>query len=121
MCCAGQRSRPEHGYQKGTDVACATHQDESACSTHPTTEPQAGLRSLAALVVRLPALILVAAARVYQRALSPLLGRTCRFYPSCSEYFIGSVRRHGALSGALRGIARICRCHPFHPGGYDPP
>ena len=51
----------------------------------------------------------------------PSLGRRCRFYPSCSEYFIGAVRKYGAISGSLRGIWRICRCHPFNPGGYDPP
>jgi hypothetical protein len=79
------------------------------------------MNDIVSILVRLPASLLVAVVRVYQRTVSPLLGRTCRFYPSCSEYFIGSVRRHGALSGALRGIARICRCHPFHPGGYDPP
>jgi hypothetical protein len=79
------------------------------------------MNDIVSILVRLPASLLVAVVRVYQRTVSPLLGRTCRFYPSCSDYFIGSVRRHGALSGALRGIARICRCHPFHPGGYDPP
>ena len=79
------------------------------------------MNDIVSILVRLPASLLVAVVRVYQRTVSPLLGRTCRFYPSCSEYFIGSVRRHGALSGALRGIGRICRCHPFHPGGYDPP
>ena len=79
------------------------------------------MNDIVSILVRLPASLLVAVVRVYQRTVSPLLGRTCRFYPSCSEYFIGSVRRHGALSGALRGLWRVCRCHPFHPGGYDPP
>jgi putative membrane protein insertion efficiency factor len=59
--------------------------------------------------------------RVYQYTLSPLLGPRCRFVPSCSEYFILAVKKYGALSGSLRGVWRICRCHPFHPGGYDPP
>lgn len=79
------------------------------------------MRSILRLIVRLPGLILIAAARAYQLTLSPLLGRTCRFYPSCSEYFIRSVRRYGAVRGAARGIWRLLRCHPFHPGGYDPP
>jgi len=70
---------------------------------------------------RLPALALLALVRCYQLSISPLLGPHCRFHPSCSEYFLHSVRKHGAVRGGLRGIARICRCHPFHPGGYDPP
>ena len=69
----------------------------------------------------LPTWILLALVRLYQITLSPILGGHCRFYPSCSHYFIGAVRKHGALVGAWRGIVRICRCHPFHPGGYDPP
>ncbi len=64
---------------------------------------------------------LIAAVWLYQLLLSPLLGRRCRFYPTCSEYFIESVRRHGTIRGAWRGVCRICRCHPWHPGGYDPP
>jgi uncharacterized protein len=68
-----------------------------------------------------PSKLLVAGVRVYQWTLRPLLGPRCRFHPSCSEYFIGAVHKYGALSGTLRGIWRILRCHPFHPGGYDPP
>jgi uncharacterized protein len=73
------------------------------------------------LLVKAPAFVLVTLVRLYQWLISPLLGQRCRFYPSCSEYFIGAVRKYGAISGSLRGIWRICRCHPFHPGGYDPP
>jgi putative membrane protein insertion efficiency factor len=58
--------------------------------------------------------------RGYQLTLSPLLGRRCRFHPSCSQYFIDSVRKYGAVRGALRGLWRLARCHPFHPGGFDP-
>lgn len=75
------------------------------------------LRILAAL----PSLALIGLVRVYQYTLSPIIGRQCRFTPSCSNYFIGAVRKYGAVRGALRGVWRICRCHPFHPGGYDPP
>ncbi|MCA9075377.1 MAG: membrane protein insertion efficiency factor YidD [Planctomycetaceae bacterium] len=70
---------------------------------------------------QLPSLLLIGCVRLYQRFISPLLGPTCRFHPSCSEYFIGAVRKYGAISGTCRGIWRICKCHPFHPGGYDPP
>jgi putative membrane protein insertion efficiency factor len=69
----------------------------------------------------LPSRVLIGLVRVYQYTLSPLLGPRCRFVPSCSEYFILAVKKYGAISGSLRGIWRICRCHPFHPGGYDPP
>ncbi len=70
---------------------------------------------------QLPSQLLIGLVRLYQRFISPLLGPTCRFEPSCSEYFILAVRKYGAISGACRGMWRICRCHPFHPGGYDPP
>lgn len=66
-------------------------------------------------------LLLVGAVRVYQLCLSPLLPRACRFYPSCSQYFILAVRKFGPLQGSWKGVCRICRCHPWHPGGYDPP
>ena len=79
------------------------------------------LGRIATALVRLPAWGLIGVVRVYQWTLSPLLGRHCRFYPTCSAYFIESVRKHGAIRGAWRGILRICRCHPWHPGGFDPP
>jgi putative membrane protein insertion efficiency factor len=72
-------------------------------------------------VARVPAAGLILVVRLYQWTLSPLVGRVCRFQPSCSNYMIGAVRKHGAVKGGWRGILRICRCHPFHPGGYDPP
>jgi putative membrane protein insertion efficiency factor len=75
----------------------------------------------ARLLWSLPRRCLVAAVRVYQWTLSPLVGRYCRFQPTCSNYFIGAVEKYGAVRGSCKGVARICRCHPFHPGGYDPP
>ena len=57
----------------------------------------------------------------YRRLVSPFLGDCCRFYPSCSEYTIGSLRLNGTLVGILDGMWRILRCHPFHPGGLDEP
>ena len=68
-----------------------------------------------------PGKTLILLVRCYQRAISPWLGRNCRFTPSCSQYFIESVSQYGALKGSWRGACRICRCHPFHPGGHDPP
>jgi putative membrane protein insertion efficiency factor len=58
---------------------------------------------------------------LYKLSLSPLLGRHCRFEPSCSTYFIEAVRKYGPVRGAWRGLRRIARCHPWNPGGYDPP
>ncbi len=55
----------------------------------------------------------------YRRFISPLKPPTCRFYPTCSEYALESVERHGALKGSYLTIIRICKCHPFHPGGVD--
>jgi putative membrane protein insertion efficiency factor len=65
--------------------------------------------------------LLVLFVRGYQLVLRPILPASCRFTPSCSEYFIGAVRKYGPIRGAWRGVCRIARCHPWHPGGYDPP
>jgi putative membrane protein insertion efficiency factor len=68
--------------------------------------------------------LLIGAIRLYQVTLSPLLsafGPVCRFEPSCSRYMIGSLRKYGLFKGLARGIVRVSRCHPWHPGGYDPP
>jgi uncharacterized protein len=72
-------------------------------------------------ILNIPANLLVGLVRIYQLLLSPIFGGRCRFYPSCSEYFILAVRKYGAISGSFRGAWRILRCHPFNAGGYDPP
>jgi putative membrane protein insertion efficiency factor len=59
--------------------------------------------------------------RSYQVILRPLLPSVCRFYPSCSEYFIEAVQKHGPIRGTWKGVGRICRCHPWNEGGFDPP
>ena len=70
---------------------------------------------------RLPEQAIVLAVRIYQLTISPLLGPHCRFTPTCSSYFIQAVQKYGVLKGCWRGTCRILRCHPFHPGGHDPP
>ena len=65
--------------------------------------------------------LLIAGVRFYQALLRPLLPPTCRYVPSCSEYFILAMQKHGPFRGALKGVCRICRCHPWGLGGYDPP
>lgn len=63
----------------------------------------------------------MALVRFYQVALSPLKGGpTCRFYPTCSQYAYEALRKHGAIKGTYLAVRRVLRCHPFHPGGYDP-
>ncbi len=57
--------------------------------------------------------------RMYRKYISPLKGQTCRFYPSCSQYFIQALEKYGVIKGTYLGIKRIVKCHPFHPGGYD--
>lgn len=64
--------------------------------------------------------LLIGLIRVYQYAISPLLGRSCRYIPSCSEYTAEAVGKYGVVKGGWLGAKRICRCHPWHPGGYDP-
>ena len=58
--------------------------------------------------------------RLYKVCISPLFGNACRFYPSCSDYAREAVLRHGWLRGGTLACKRICRCHPWHPGGKDP-
>jgi putative membrane protein insertion efficiency factor len=65
--------------------------------------------------------LLIALIRIYQFMLSPLLGNVCRFEPSCSRYMVASLRKYGLLRGLARGLRRLSRCHPWNPGGYDPP
>ena len=68
--------------------------------------------------------LLSALVRGYRAFVSPLLvaafGARCRFVPTCSEYALESLERHGPFSGSARAVARLCRCHPFHPGGFEP-
>jgi putative membrane protein insertion efficiency factor len=66
-------------------------------------------------------LVLISCVRFYQCMLRPLLPPLCRFEPSCSEYFIGAVRKYGAVRGTCKGVGRLCRCHPWGAGGFDPP
>ncbi|ADE56828.1 MULTISPECIES: membrane protein insertion efficiency factor YidD [Aminobacterium] len=64
--------------------------------------------------------IAVTAIRFYQKWISPMLGKNCRFYPTCSQYTLEAIEMHGILIGSWLGLIRIMKCGPWHPGGYDP-
>jgi len=79
----------------------------------------------AAALLRLPGRVaaegLILLIRAYQWGIAPLLGNVCRFEPSCSRYMVGALRKYGFIRGLLKGLGRVARCHPWNPGGYDPP
>jgi putative membrane protein insertion efficiency factor len=88
-------------------------QEDALSEDGPSAEDEA---ENSTFVVRLA----LGAIGFYQRFLSPLTPPSCRFYPTCSHYAFGSIRRFGLLRGGWLGLKRLCKCHPFHPGGYDP-
>lgn len=67
--------------------------------------------------LRVPLILLI---RLYQLVISPLKPPTCRFYPTCSQYAMQAVEKYGAIKGSWMAVKRLLKCHPFHPGGYDP-
>jgi putative membrane protein insertion efficiency factor len=71
-------------------------------------------------IARWPRLVVLGLIRVYQVSLAHIMVSQCRYTPSCSRYTYEAVERYGALRGSWMGVKRILRCHPFHPGGYDP-
>jgi len=64
--------------------------------------------------------ILISLLKFYKAVISPWLPPSCRFVPTCSEYAREAIERHGAMRGSWMGVRRLLKCHPFHPGGYDP-
>lgn len=69
---------------------------------------------------KLVQLLLCGGIRLYQKCISPLLPKACRYYPTCSAYAYESITRYGPFKGSFLAVKRILRCHPFHEGGYDP-
>lgn len=89
---------------------------------HEPRPTQHNFLTRAALALwHLPREVIVVCVRVYQWTLSPLVGRDCRFEPTCSHYMIGAVRKYGAVRGCCKGAWRICRCNPWGGSGHDPP
>ena len=70
-------------------------------------------------IARIPRLLLMGLIRVYQLTISPLIGPTCKYYPSCSHYGFEAVRRHGAVRGTVLAGWRVLRCNPWSNGGVD--
>ncbi|MDO5707315.1 MAG: membrane protein insertion efficiency factor YidD [Andreesenia angusta] len=64
--------------------------------------------------------LIIHSLKIYQNKISPYKPRTCRFYPTCSDYAIQAINKYGILKGGIKSIYRILRCNPFNPGGYDP-
>jgi hypothetical protein len=79
------------------------------------------LKRLLKFIWNIPANCLIGLVRIYQLTLSPIVGRQCRFEPTCSNYMIQAIRKYGAVRGTLKGLWRILRCQPFAKAGYDPP
>lgn len=102
----------EHEPVRRTSIAL-----DQAAGGYPAV---ARARRLLGLAGSLPARALTGLIRLYQVVVSPALPPSCRFYPSCSQYALEAVRRHGAFRGSWLGLRRLLRCHPWHPGGYDP-
>lgn len=63
--------------------------------------------------------VLLLGLRLYKRLISPLLPPACRFYPSCSQYALEAIQKHGSVRGVILALGRLARCHPLHPGGVD--
>lgn len=78
------------------------------------------MRPIIARLRLLAVTVLVALVRAYQLAISPFLGSNCRFWPSCSEYVVDALHKHGPVKGTWLGARRLSRCHPLHSGGLDP-
>ena len=90
---------------------------QAGMTTNRTNALQQALGLSRAFVVK----VLLVSIRIYQCLLSPLLGNCCRFEPSCSRYAQLCIERLGPVRGTWLGLLRLLRCHPFCPGGHDPP
>ena len=100
------------------------HVDSSAPAQPEPKTRHYSLRTTVSAVLRLPGLLIVRLLLLllwlYQNLVSPMRAPSCRYYPSCSSYAVGALRRHGAAKGTALAVARVCRCHPWTAGGLDP-
>ncbi|MGX1573385.1 membrane protein insertion efficiency factor YidD [Cellulosimicrobium funkei] len=88
-------------------------------SEEPAPDERGVVRLVVDLLRRVPALTLIGMIRAYQSVISPMTGPTCKYYPSCSQYALTAVRRHGALRGTGLALWRLLRCNPWSLGGVD--
>jgi putative membrane protein insertion efficiency factor len=79
------------------------------------------MRHFGRWIWNLPAKTIIGMVKVYQWTLSPIMGRQCRFIPTCSNYMIQAIQKYGVVKGVFKGTGRLLRCHPFCKAGYDPP
>jgi len=91
------------------------HQSSGFSSIRPL------MRRLLSFLIWIPRLLLIGLVRAYQLLLSPHMGNTCRFHPTCSEYAIQAFRQYGVVRGLILTVYRLGRCHPWGGHGYDPP
>ncbi|MFZ5597871.1 MAG: membrane protein insertion efficiency factor YidD [Bacillota bacterium] len=78
------------------------------------------IKKMVLLAGRIPVVLMVLIIRFYRMFISPLKTPSCRFYPTCSQYALESLEKYGIIIGTCKALIRILKCHPFHPGGYDP-
>lgn len=107
-----QRLPPGPAAEDGSDPELAAI--AALVAAHPRESDYPPVRGLLGTLA-------VGLVRVYQRLCRPIMPAVCRFHPSCSDYMILAIRKHGVFGGIPRGLARLARCHPFHPGGVDYP
>lgn len=129
--CSEQERSPDHpragdqprgvSQEVRLQSACCAGEVGTTSQSHTDFAEPTEPRTWANFVWNLPAMIAIFLVRIYQWTLSPIIGRQCRFQPSCSNYYILAVRKYGFLSGSFRGFWRICRCNPFCRGGIDFP
>lgn len=117
----------EHGCQEGSTPPPLGDRGDAQPAWKPedlygaeVEDPQAQANGFFNTLVRIPKKAAIGFIRFYQKAVSPLFPRTCRFVPSCSQYAIIAVQRYGLAKGGLLAIKRLLKCGPWHPGGYDP-
>lgn len=78
------------------------------------------VKKVLSFIKRLPVSMAVGVIKIYRKFISPVKPPTCRFYPTCSQYALESLEKYGIIVGTGKALLRILKCHPFHPGGYDP-
>ncbi len=99
---------------------CQEKELEHRCGLVAESPVESGAENDQFRVADLPKLLAILLITFYRVCISPLTGPHCRFIPTCSEYALTSFRRYGFIKGLLLTVKRISKCHPWHPGGYDP-